>query len=88
MANVNGTTAQSENEQLRAQLAALQAKLEQKSRLSMKVGAKGGASLYGLGRFPTTLYVEQWKRLIEFGPEILKFLEAHKAELKLKDAAA
>ena len=50
----------------------------------LKVSEKGGVSFYGLGRFPVTLYMEQWKSLAEKMPDVLSFIEAHKAELKAK----
>jgi hypothetical protein len=55
--------------------------------LEFRVGEKGGVSVYGLGRFPVTLYYEQWTRLLDAGEKLRAFLEANKAEgkLKLKD---
>lgn len=50
----------------------------------LKVSEKGGVSLYGLGRFPVTLYQEQWLRILEMSDDIRKFIEQHKAELKAK----
>ena len=50
----------------------------------LKVSEKGALSVYGLGRFPVTLYKEQWKRLLELGGEIQAFLAEHDAELKSK----
>jgi hypothetical protein len=52
--------------------------------LEFRVGEKGGVSVYGLGRFPVTLYYEQWIRLLEAVPDLRKFLEANKAEGRLK----
>jgi hypothetical protein len=52
--------------------------------LEFRVGEKGGVSVYGLGRFPVTLYYEQWVRLLEAEPQLRKFLEENKAEGKLK----
>jgi hypothetical protein len=49
-----------------------------------KVGTKGGVSAYGLGRFPVTLYHDQWVKLLGAKAELLAFLEEHKAELKMK----
>ena len=48
---------------------------------SIKTSVKGGVSYYGLGRWPTTLYVQQWKALAEKMPEILAYCEAHAADL-------
>lgn len=63
---------------------ALLAKGEKRGPIYCKVSDKGAISVYGLGRFPTTLYVEQWERLLAFGDEILQFAKAHDAELKKK----
>ena len=56
--------------------------------LSMKVSAKGAISVYGLGRFPVTLYAGQWERLIAASPDITAFATANSALLATKDAAA
>jgi len=53
--------------------------------LSLKVSEKGAVSVYGLGRFPVTLYYEQWKKLLSSAAEIETFLEEHRANLKLKE---
>ena len=52
--------------------------------ISMKVSEKGGLSIYGLGRFPITLYKEQWTKLLDMSDEIRSFLISHDAELKAK----
>lgn len=52
--------------------------------LQFKVGEKGGVSVYGLGRFPVTLYYEQWIRLLDAADDIRTFLEDNKSRLKLK----
>jgi hypothetical protein len=52
--------------------------------LEFRVGEKGGVSVYGLGRFPVTLYYEQWVRLLEASGDLRKFLEENKANGKLK----
>ncbi len=77
-------------EAMRAKLERLEAENESLKRrsekgLSLKVSQKGAVSLYGLGRFPVTLYQEQWTRLLDMGDEIRRFLAEHRAELKLKD---
>jgi hypothetical protein len=54
------------------------------SRVSLKVSEKGGVSVYGLGRFPVTLYKEQWVKLLDMGDEIRSFIATHEAELKSK----
>ena len=52
--------------------------------LEFKVSEKGAVSVYGLGRFPVTLYYEQWLRLLEAADELRAFLEENKSKLKLK----
>jgi hypothetical protein len=52
--------------------------------LEFRVGEKGGVSVYGLGRFPVTLYYEQWVRLLDASSDLRQFLEAAKADGKLK----
>lgn len=70
---------------LRAENEALKAKAVQSVRsLTAKVSAKGGVSVYGLGRFPVTLYRQQWERLIDFMPIIQAFIEANSDQLTVK----
>jgi hypothetical protein len=52
--------------------------------LEFRVGEKGGVSVYGLGRFPVTLYYEQWIRLLDATPQLRAFLDESKAAGKLK----
>jgi len=52
--------------------------------LEFRVGEKGGVSVYGLGRFPVTLYYEQWLRLLDSSDRLREFLEENKSKLKLK----
>jgi hypothetical protein len=73
-----------ENERLRAEIAALKNK-PSRGTFSMKVSEKGGLSVYGLGRFPVTLYKEQWGKLLDHTDEIRAFLKEHDAELKAKE---
>ena len=54
-------------------------------KLEFRVGEKRGVSVYGLGRFPVTLYYEQWIRLLDAAGELRSFLEQNKSRLKLKD---
>ena len=54
-------------------------------KLEFRVGEKGGVSVYGLGRFPVTLYYEQWTRLLDAAGDLRAFLEGNKSRLKLKD---
>ena len=52
--------------------------------LSLKVSEKGGLSVYGLGRFPVTLYKEQWVKLLGFANEIESFIKENESQLKTK----
>jgi hypothetical protein len=74
----------SELERLRAENAALKAANVRRGAVSLKVSEKGGVSVYGLGRFPVTLYKEQWAKLLDMADEIRAFIKAHEAELKSK----
>ena len=74
---------QAELEKLRAENAVL--KKTSSRGLSLKVSEKGALSVYGLGRFPVTLYKEQWKKLLDMAEEIRAFLKANDAQLKSKD---
>jgi hypothetical protein len=73
-------------EELMARIAELekQAGAKKTGKLEFRIGDKGGVSVYGLGRFPVTLYYEQWTRLLDAGDELRAFLEANKSSLKLK----
>ncbi|MGA8556409.1 MAG: hypothetical protein WB630_18490 [Candidatus Acidiferrales bacterium] len=73
-------------EELKARVAELekQAGGRRSSELEFRVGEKGGVSVYGLGRFPVTLYYEQWIRLLDAGEKLRAFLEENKAEGRLK----
>jgi len=75
-------------EELKARLAELEKQTggRRTGELEFKVGEKGGVSVYGLGRFPVTLYYEQWIRLLDTGEKLRGFLEENKAKgtLKLK----
>ena len=53
--------------------------------VSLKVSEKGGLSVYGLGRFPVTLYKEQWTKLLDMSDEIRDFIKTHEHELKAKE---
>jgi len=75
---------QSELERLRAENAALKASSARRGGVSFKVSEKGGVSVYGLGRFPVTLYKEQWAKLLDLADDIRAFIRAHEAELKSK----
>jgi hypothetical protein len=74
-------------EELMARIAELekQASGKKSGRLEFKVSEKGGVSVYGLGRFPVTLYYEQWVRLLGSADALREFLEQNKSNLKLKE---
>ena len=72
-----------EVERLKAENAALKAQATRGG--SMKVSEKGGVSVYGLGRFPVTLYKEQWTKLLDMADDIRAFIKAHDGELKAKE---
>ena len=76
---------QAELERLKAENARL--KRDRGRTVSLKVSEKGGVSVYGLGRFPVTLYKEQWITLLAMTDEIRAFLTEHDAELKTKSEA-
>ena len=76
-------TLQAELERLRAENAALKSRANKE--ISFKVSEKGGVSVYGLGRFPVTLYKEQWWKLLEKADNIRAFITEHEAELKTKE---
>ena len=78
-----------DEEDLAAKVARLQAENErlknQRGRsVSLKVSEKGGVSVYGLGRFPVTLYKEQWTKLLDMAEEIRTFLKENDERLKSK----
>ena len=54
------------------------------SSIRMKVSEKGAVSIYGMGRFPVTLYQEQWLKLLDMSAEIRAFIAANEAHLKKK----
>ena len=74
-------------EELKSRLAELEKQQGQRrtGSLEFRIGEKGGVSVYGLGRFPVTLYYEQWIRLLDMSKDLREFLEANKHKLKLKD---
>ena len=75
---------QAELERLRAENERLK-KSGRGGKLAMKVSEKGAVSVYGMGRFPVTLYKEQWRRLLDMADEIRAFIREHESELKSKD---
>jgi hypothetical protein len=74
-------------EELKARLAELekQGGTRRTGTLEFRVSEKGGVSVYGLGRFPVTLYYEQWTRLLDASDKLREFLEENKDKLKLKE---
>ena len=73
-----------ELERLKAENEALK-KPVARGTISFKVSEKGAVSVYGLGRFPVTLYKEQWEKLLDRGDEIRKFMADNASKLKLKE---
>jgi hypothetical protein len=74
---------EAELERLRTENALLKSK--SKSKLSLKVSEKGGVSLYGVGRFPVTLYKEQWLKILASAQEIEMFIHENEGKLKVKE---
>lgn len=74
-----------ELERLRAENEALK-QSRRPGALSLRVSEKGAVSVYGLGRFPVTLYKEQWEKLLAMGDEIRAFIAENQARLKMKGA--
>jgi hypothetical protein len=78
------------DEELRAELERLRAENDQLKNkgvrgLSLKVSEKGGLSLYGVGRFPVTLYKEQWRKVLGMAGEIEEFIKKNESLLKTKE---
>ena len=73
-------------EELLARIAQLEKQVVSRkgNKVEFKIGEKGGVSVYGLGRFPVTLYYEQWIRLLDSADALRSFLEENKSKLKLK----
>jgi hypothetical protein len=75
-------------EELKAKLAELEKQVGANKRsgdLQFKVSEKGAVSVYGMGRFPVTLYYEQWVRLLDRAEDLRSFMEENKSRLKLKE---
>jgi len=72
-----------ELERLKAENAAL--KTRSRKPIQLKVSEKGGLSVYGLGRFPVTLYKEQWEKLLSMTDEIREFIRENNEQLKTKE---
>jgi hypothetical protein len=72
-------------EELKARVAELEKQAGRRTgALDFRVSEKGAVSVYGLGRFPVTLYYEQWTRLLEAADRLREFLNENKSKLKLK----
>jgi hypothetical protein len=78
-----GEDPQAELARLRAENEALKARA--RKGISLRVSDKGGVSVYGLGRFPVTLYKEQWLKLLDVADEIRAFIRENDAQLKTKE---
>ena len=74
-----------EIERLKAENEALKNKKKSVGSLSFKVSEKGALSVYGMGRFPVTLYKEQWMKLLSVSDDIKKFIEENNDRLKTKE---
>lgn len=70
---------QKENESLKARTS---------KGISLKVSEKGGVSVYGMGRFPITLYKEQWIKLLDMSDDLRRFIEENSSKLKSKEGPA
>ena len=80
-------TAEQKLARLEAENKALKEQMEDRKpgQLRLKIGEKGGLSVYGLGRFPVTLYKEQWLRILASAPEIEAFIRENDSKLKTKE---
>ncbi len=76
---------QAELERLKKENEALKQGKPPRGTLSMKVSEKGALSVYGMGRFPVTLYKEQWLKLLDISDEIRQFIQDNEDRLKTKD---
>ncbi len=72
-----------ELEKLKAENEALKARTSKG--VSLKVSEKGGVSLYGMGRFPITLYKEQWLKVLDMAEDIRRFIQENEGKLKTKE---
>jgi hypothetical protein len=74
-----------EIERLKAENQKLKTSKPERGTLTMKVSEKGALSIYGMGRFPVTLYKEQWNKLLSIADDIKQFIEDNDQHLKTKD---
>ena len=82
MSDMTSEQMKEELERLRTENEALKKRSEKG--LSLKVSQKGGVSVYGLGRFPVTLYKEQWEKLLDMSDDIRAFIKENEPQLKTK----
>ncbi len=82
MSDMTSEQMKEELERLRTENEALKKRTEKG--LSLKVSQKGGVSVYGLGRFPVTLYKEQWEKLLDMSDDIRAFIQENEPQLKTK----
>lgn len=80
----------STEDDLKAEVAALKAEMEAlkvrtSKGISLKVSEKGAVSVYGMGRFPVTLYKEQWLKLLDMNEDLRRFIADNDSKLKAKD---
>ena len=80
---MNEAEMKAELDRLRAENAQL--KTKENGGISLKVSEKGALSLYGMGRFPVTLYKEQWLRILASAPQIEAFIRENDSRLKTKE---
>ena len=78
------------DEELKAELERLRSENEALKKgatagIRMKVSEKGAVSIYGMGRFPVTLYKEQWLKLLDMSDEIRAFITTNEAKLKARE---
>ena len=77
-----------ELERLRQENEQLRQKIQKGKTLELRVSQKGALSVYGLNRFPVTLYKEQWEKLLEISDTIREFIKQHEGELAVRNKAA
>jgi len=82
---MSDNASQEEIERLRAENERLKQQAVKAGTLSFRVSEKGAVSVYGLGRFPVTLYQEQWDKLLGQIDELRRFIESNRGSLKKKD---
>lgn len=71
--------------ELQARIKQLEEQAAKRQKITFGVSEKGGVSVYGLGRFPVTLYVSQWDAFLPHVPELRAFIEANRSKLSVKE---